>query len=456
MKKLLLIVAISSLIHASHGQSVINKNLYIANPVQINPAYLGSQGKLFLGLQSSLTANNDLGLPAYSSINVHGSIFENLGVGTNFLSESQGPFSMTAADIGSSYKVFLSDNQRLSFGLTFGFIRQTLDPSAFNTNGYVDQNDPYLSGDFYNQTSVKIGTGVLYQLGNLDLGIGAPFLSKGNTTLNKEANINAAYTWAFQGDRLKLNPSILYQIKAEDADLYDLNMRGIYMDKFWLMMGYRSNQSLNFAFGLSADMFDVGYNYNAATGDLKSINANNHELMVAFTIKRKSAGKLDKHSRANQTFKIVNKGEMDQKFTQLQQKYDEQAAIGSSNLEEEKEKRAELEAEIVTLRNELGIVKAIQENEESKVVKEELLSDKLAIESGNYVVVSTCKTLLCAEQIQVDLKIKGENNTDIVLNKQKEFYYIVTGRFSNKSEALESMERKRKSGFKDSWVLVYK
>ena len=116
MKKLLLLFVLLELTFSVSGQSIFNKNLYTINPVQINPAYMGSQGKLFLGFQSSISGNNELSLPTYSSINVHGALFENLGIGVNVLSENQGPFSLTLVDAGSSYQVYLGDYQSIRFG----------------------------------------------------------------------------------------------------------------------------------------------------------------------------------------------------------------------------------------------------------------------------------------------------------------------------------------------------
>jgi type IX secretion system PorP/SprF family membrane protein len=287
MKKLLFTCLIIGSSWSIYGQSIINKNLYTTNPAQINPAYMGNQGRLFLGFQSSLVGSNKLDLPTYSSINAHASLFENFGLGANFLSETQGAFSLTMADVGSSYKVFLQENQSLRFGLSFGFIRRTLNPSTFTTNAFVDQNDPFLIGDFYDQTRMKIGAGFIYQIMNFELAVGSPYLFTGGESLNKEANVLLGYTWAINNGKLKVNPSFFYQFKNEDFNLYDFNLKGTFSDLFWLQAGYRSNQSINVGFGLSDRFFDIGYNFNMAMGDLKMINANNHEILLAFTIKNK-------------------------------------------------------------------------------------------------------------------------------------------------------------------------
>ena len=288
MKKLLFTCLIIGSSWSIYGQSIINKNLYTTNPAQINPAYMGNQGRLFLGFQSSLIGSNKLDLPTYSSINAHSSLFENFGMGANFLSESQGAFSLTMADVGSSYKVFLDKTQSLRFGLSVGFIRRALNLSSYTTNPFVDQNDPFLQGDFYDQTRLKIGAGIIYQIMDLEIAIGSPYLFKGGESLNKEANVLLGYTWSMNNGKLKVNPSFFYQYKSEDFNLYDFNLKGIFSEVLWLQAGYRSNQSINLGFGLSDRFFDIGYNFNLALGDLKVINANNHEILLAFTIKNKN------------------------------------------------------------------------------------------------------------------------------------------------------------------------
>jgi len=191
-------------------------------------------------------------------------------------------------------------------------------------------------------------------------------------------------------------------------------------------------------------------------GDLKEINANNHEILIAFTIKRKSSNSYTRATRQSEAYRAVKKGEMEEKFIRLHQKYDSLAQIEASRQKEEIQKRETLQVEIEKIRDEVGIVRTNLEEEESKVMKDELMSDQMKIESGNYVVVSTCTSLLCAEQVQKDLLELGENHTQIVLNKTKSFYYIVTSRHSNFNEALNFMENKRKTGYEDSWVLVYR
>lgn len=284
MKRLIITIVFVGSLATAYGQAVINKNLYMANPVQINPAYMGSQGQLFVGFQSSLVGDNELELPTYTSVNVHGSFVDNLGVGMNVLAEKQGPFALTMADLGTSYRVYFTQNQSLAFGLNIGFIRSTLNASSFNTNPYVDQNDPLLNSEFFDETLIKLGAGFVYRYGQLELGVGSPYLFRGGESINEEANFSVSYNFAFSPDKFALQPLFLYQLKADDPDLYDINLRASYANRLWLLTGYRSNESINLGLGLTTPFFDFGYNYNSATGDLQEISANNHEILVAFKL----------------------------------------------------------------------------------------------------------------------------------------------------------------------------
>lgn len=446
----------SILAHYAFSQSITYKSLYPFNPVQLNPAYMGNQGKLFLGFQSSIRAGSNLNLPTYSSINIHSMTYENMAIGTNFLFENQGQFSLSMGDAGLAYKVQLDDVQSLKFAMTIGFIRQTLNTSSFYTNPYVDINDPNLNEDFYDQTYLKLGAGLIYQYNNFELGIASPYLFRGGESINKEGNLTAGYTWDISQYKIKINPSVLYQVKDADADLYDINLRGIYNDKISLLAGYRSNQSINISLGFRTDFFDLGYNYNMMIGDFKAINTNSHEILLAFTIKRKEKERITKDTELINRHRNVEKIETDGNFTKLLRKYDSLSQISSDRIVEQEEKRKSIEKEIETMQEEMGLIKINLEKFESKEIKDELVSDKLAIEAGNYVVISTCKSLLCAEQVQTNLKENGENHCKIVLNKEKGYYYIVSARFSNVKEAIEEMRKKRKSGYPDSWVLDYK
>lgn len=271
---------------ATYGQSLINKNLYMVNPVTINPGQIGNNGSLFVGLQSSMVNENELGLPSYTSLNIHSSLKGTVGIGGVLLLEKQGDFSFTTADFGASYRIELPNAQRLRFGLTIGLISQSLNTSSFKTNSFVDQTDPFLTSDLYNQTFIKLGSGLVYQNGNLEIGLGSPYLFNGGESFNKEANVTASYTWILKQNDFKLNPYILYQIKETEVNLYDLNVRGIYTDNFWALLGYRSNRSMNFAFGATIKSVDLGYNFNSAMSNLKEINSQNHEIFMAFKVRK--------------------------------------------------------------------------------------------------------------------------------------------------------------------------
>ncbi len=299
MKRILITLTLLGSLVTGYGQAIINKNLYMANPAQINPAYMGTQGKLFVGFQSSVTGDNDLGLPTYTSINAHGSFINNLGIGTNILSEDQGPFSLTMADLGTSYKVYFTEGQSLSFGLTIGFIRSTLNATTFSTNPYVDQNDPFLNSEFFDETHIKLGAGFVYRYRNLEIGVGSPYLFRGGESINEEANFSVGYTVAISPDKLELQPLFLYQLRADDPDLYDINLRASFVQRIWIMGGYRSNESVNLGLGVTTPYLDFGYNYNSAMGDLQEISATNHEILVAFKLTTTAKDLAPRASNAN-------------------------------------------------------------------------------------------------------------------------------------------------------------
>jgi type IX secretion system PorP/SprF family membrane protein len=288
--KIALYAVLLLLTSVSIGQSIINKNLYTSNMVHINPAYLGNQGKMFISFQSSLSGQNDLALPTYTSLTVHGVPMRNVGVGSTFLSETQGAFSLTMADVGASYEV-KDQIQSLRFGMTVGFIKQSLNSSQIDINGQVNPTDPYLNPDLYNQSSIKLGAGIVYEHGDWEVGVGSPFLFRGGQSINKEVILNAGYTWELPNKKFKINPSAIYQVRDKDLDLYDFNLKGIYLDKVWVLTGYRSNSSLNFSFGFIKDIFEVSYNFNAAQPRLNTLYTSNHELLLALVFDRNKGRK---------------------------------------------------------------------------------------------------------------------------------------------------------------------
>ena len=271
--------------HQLQAQSVYSKSIYLANPARINPAYMGSQGRFFLGFQSSISGDNQFDLPTYSTINTHYALRDNLGIGANFLSESQGPIAITSADGGASYTSAFGEDHSISFGMTLGFFRSTLNADVFTANPLVNPDDPLLAQDFLDESYMKLGAGIVYRYKNLELGIGAPYLFRGGESFNEAANALLTYRIPVEAARLRFVPSVYYDMRQDEPDIFDLNILSEWNDIIGLLIGYRSNESLNAGLYINTGFVQVGYNYNSAlSNEVQGINDGNHELLIALQL----------------------------------------------------------------------------------------------------------------------------------------------------------------------------
>ncbi|MEQ8711435.1 MAG: PorP/SprF family type IX secretion system membrane protein [Cyclobacteriaceae bacterium] len=267
------------------AQTMFSKNIYIVNPARINPAYMGSQGKFFMGFQSSIGGENEFDLPTYSSINAHYALKDNLGIGVNFLSEKQGPISITSADGGASYTSAFGEDHSLSFGMTLGFFRSTLNGDVFSGNPLVNPDDPLLAEGFLDESYMKLGAGIVYRYKNLELGIGAPYLFRGGESFNEAGNALLTYHIPVETAKLTFSPSVFYEIRPDEPNIYDVNLLSEWNNIVRLLIGYRSNESLNTGLYINTGFVQIGYNYNSAMGDeVQAINDGNHELLVAMRL----------------------------------------------------------------------------------------------------------------------------------------------------------------------------
>ncbi len=280
-------VLLMGLLSSSHlsAQTMFSKNIYIANPARINPAYMGSQGKFFMGFQSSIGGENEFDLPTYSSINAHYALKNNLGIGVNFLSEKQGPISITSADGGASYTSTFGEDHSLSFGMTLGFFRSTLNGDVFSGNPLVNPDDPLLAEGFLDESYMKLGAGIVYRFKNLELGIGAPYLFRGGESFNQAGNALLTYHLPVEAAKLTFSPSVFYEIRPDEPNIYDVNLLSEWNNIVGLLIGYRSNESLNTGLYINTGFVQIGYNYNSAMGnEVQAINDGNHELLVAMRL----------------------------------------------------------------------------------------------------------------------------------------------------------------------------
>src|SRR6185369_3540919 len=141
---------------------------YFNNPMLINPAFAGSNDRLYAGAAYRSQWAGIEGGPVTYNFNGHLSLMDNkLGAGILAVQDQAGDIKNTQYGGVFAYRIKLLKSS-FSFGMQAGFTRFTTDPNAVN----IKVPDPLFNQ--FTETKFNTGVGVLLQNERYTLGLSVP------------------------------------------------------------------------------------------------------------------------------------------------------------------------------------------------------------------------------------------------------------------------------------------
>lgn len=412
------------------GQGISNYNLYNINTYAINPAYVGSGDGLFTLLHFKNHLAGITHAPRNLMFVVHSPVGDNLSLGGNIVVGQGGAFKNTSANIASSYKVNLATDHKLTFGLSGGFVKPGLDMNKLDN---TDLSDPTLQAGYNEKVYYKFGLGAIYNWRDLEVSLALPNAKQEEKNLLGKYFIGyASYKFFTADGNWKIQPSLLYKSIPVSPDQADLYVMGEWKKMLWAQAGYRTNNNLIFGGGITIENINVGYAYEAPTGT-KELSKGTHEVVFTFLLKKKSA----KLSLTENETSVVPHTASDSNYTHIK----------------------ELEAEVEALKKQVGEISHKISIDSVRHTRDTLYSydasnKHVSLEQGNYIVVQNCKTHEFADKLIKMYKSKGIE-TFKVYNETQQVFYIVEKYYTVFEDAEAEMERLKKKGYKNTWVMVY-
>jgi len=268
---------------------------YVYNPMVINPAFCGisesssiilmnrSQWKGFTEDEISTTS-----LSADYLLNK-----EQHGVGSMVYSDRTGAISLNGLDLMYSFKfpVFLDYN--LSLGISANFYQYIFDENMFETASY----DPIISGEKHKKINFDSNFGFLLYDDFLFLG-GSVVNMVQSDVLDSQGNISVpnqlirnyyffgGYSIFNDESKIGFEQSFLLKKTPFTDFQYDINVKTIFNDIFWLGAGYRNNNEIVGLFGFKYNRFSIIYSLDYNYGDIGSYSGPSHQFSLIFYLKK--------------------------------------------------------------------------------------------------------------------------------------------------------------------------
>ncbi|WP_075343192.1 PorP/SprF family type IX secretion system membrane protein [Tenacibaculum agarivorans] len=292
-KKRYLLMVLVTITNFCSAQQDAQYTQYMYNTMSVNPAYAGNKGGLNI---VALYRNQWQGLegaPTTQTLALDtrlGSL-RRLGVGVSLINEKIGPTSETYFNIDVSYRISVSEEGELSFGLKGVAHLLNVDFEKLNL---FDIDDTSFNASINNKFSPNVGIGIYYNTSKFYVGFSIPNLLEtdhfnGNQSLGEE-RINyyliSGYVFDINED-VKFKPALLTKLVLGTPLQIDISTNFMFYEKLTLGLAYRWSAAVSAILGYRiSNSLTLGFAYDRETTELGNIqfNSGSYEAMLRYEL----------------------------------------------------------------------------------------------------------------------------------------------------------------------------
>lgn len=283
------------------SQQDIQFTQYMFNKLYYNPGFAGSGNNIcitgfhrsqwvgFDGAPTSQNINANVALPKISS-----------GVSLKLVNDQIGFFQNFSAGIGYAYQYPIG-NGKLGGGISFDFFSTsvnnanwsppdgilTLVPGA-TLDGSIPKSDA-------NGMTFDMDFGLYYSSPTFWAGISSTRLLASAISLTNFANQTAdyyhqrhyylmgGYNWQIPASNIELRPSTLIKSDFAASPTVDVNVTGVYNNKFWGGVSYRLSEAAAVNIGYQfTEALKAGYSYDIPISQISQQGGGSHEIFLSY------------------------------------------------------------------------------------------------------------------------------------------------------------------------------
>ncbi len=267
---------------------------YMNNTLVVNPAYAGSRDALTVTALHRMQWVDFEGAPVTQSLTMHTPLSnEHMGIGLSILNDKIGPTNMTSLVFDYAYRFNLTENSKMSFGLSVGANLFQADLSALQLDV---QNDPVFLNNINNHVTPNIGFGAYYSRERFYAGFSIPNLletsyseidqGNGKSLIGKEQRHYFFIAGALfhVGDNLDFKPTSFVKVTVGAPIEADLTASFIIQKRFLLGAMFRTGDAIGGLIGFDiTDQLHLGYSYDWSFGlQTFRYNKGSHELVLRY------------------------------------------------------------------------------------------------------------------------------------------------------------------------------
>jgi type IX secretion system PorP/SprF family membrane protein len=292
MKKFIIILLILLGITDVYAQQEAMFTHYMDNTLAVNPAYAGSRDALTVTALDRSQWIGFPGAPETQTLTMHSPIYtDGVNLGLSFISDRIGPVNNTSVFVDYAYRIKITPESKLAFGLKLGFNAYSFNTSDLNP---TDPTDISIS-QIQNTIAPNIGFGVYYSRERFYAGISTPKLFENDYFYSESKNsssiaIEKRNYYLIVGGLIPISsdvafkPTSLVKVTQGAPIEGDFTASFVFDTKYSMGLMYRTGDALGALIGFDVtDQLNVGYSFDwSFTNSTEKYNYGTHEIMLRY------------------------------------------------------------------------------------------------------------------------------------------------------------------------------
>ena len=260
---------------------------YLNNPILLNPAYAGSnqQWQTTAGYRTQWAGFD--GNPTTMNFSSHLSLVDNkVGIGLIAIQDKIAEVKNTEFSLNYSYRLEVTENKYLYFGLSTGMIRYNSDPGLLNLQR---QDDPVFT--FVNKFQFNTGAGLMLKTESMMIGLSVPkllptSLTGDNATVqiyNQHYYLFGVFTHNFN-ERVMLKPAVLLKGTSGAPLSADVNVNFVFDQSYTIGLLTRNLNTFGLLAQLKMKQYRFGYVFEMPTDKSVGQRFSSHEVSLTYSL----------------------------------------------------------------------------------------------------------------------------------------------------------------------------
>ncbi|MDX2429690.1 MAG: type IX secretion system membrane protein PorP/SprF [Bacteroides sp.] len=272
------------------GQQLPQFTQYMFNDFVINPAVTGTQNYYQIRTNHRFQWVGMADPPMTNSIAFYGpSEKYDMGFGGYIYNDVTGPTSRTGINGSYAYNIAVSNQMRLSMGISFSMIQYRVDGTQLNPK---DVSDPSILNMVSTSYMPDAGLGAYLYADQFHVGLSVSQILNNkvkvfdnkvdDNRLKPQFNLTAGYVYEINRD-WDLEPMLILKGTAPKEISFDVTAKLAWQETVWGAVSYRYSEAVALMIGYSYEnTFIFGYSYDIGISSIRKYNSGTHELMIGY------------------------------------------------------------------------------------------------------------------------------------------------------------------------------